>query len=290
MTTAVFGQTLLSALTVASVYAIVAMGLTLVFGVLDIVNFSQGQMVLGGAYTTFAVVAAGGGYWLGVALGVVVFAVLGGILDFLLFARTRDEPINGLLISVGLISIFTAVYVHYFGIQPETVQTPLTAEWHLGDVVVPASKVAVVATTILILLALSGFLLRTRPGAAVRAIGQNPDAAALMGIPVERMRTLTFALCAALAALGGGLLTAILPAEPALGDDWLVKAFIVLILGGAGSPRGAVIGAVIVAFVEAFATQLWSVAIANVVTFVLLIGVLYLRPRGIIVTTRASTL
>lgn len=290
MSADILGQTLLTALTLASIYAIVALGLTLVFGVLDIVNFAQGEMVLGGAYVTYAVVSAGGPYWLGVAAGVLAFAAIGAILDSALFARTRKEPINGLLMSVGLIAILETVYLRIWGVQPLDVSTPLSGVGSIGGVVVPLNKVFVIISTIVILAAMAAFLRRARWGAALRAVGQNADAALLMGVPVERVRNLTFGLCAGLAALSGGLLVAILPAEPALAEDPLVKGFIVLILGGAGSPVGAVVGAIAVAFIESFGTQIWSAGVANMLAFAVLIAVLYFRPQGIVAPRNATAL
>ena len=146
------------------------------------------------------------------------------------------------------------------------------------------------AVTILVLIALTVFLRLSRPGAAIRAVAQNSEAAALMGIPVERYRHIAFAVSAALASLGGVLLVAVFPVDPTLSDSPLLKGFIVLILGGAGSPLGAVLGALVLGVSEAFGIGYWSASGTQVLELVLLIVILYFRPTGLIRTAHEATL
>jgi branched-chain amino acid transport system permease protein len=287
---AVLGQTLIAALLLTSVYALVALGLTLVFGLMEIVNFAQGQLLLAGAYITYALVQQGLTYWLALGGAVALAFIGGGALDAALFARVRQQPINGLLLSVALIAILSKVFQDSWGLDPLYMPTPVNHIWHIRSVIVPANRVLVIGGTTAMLLATTLFLKKTRLGMAMRAAGQHAEAAALMGIGVERIRNLAFAISAALAALGGALLAAVFPIEPALGSDPLVLGFIALILGGAGSPLGALIGATILAFVDAFTTQLWSSAGAHVVAFALLIVVLFIRPQGLVGAPRETTL
>jgi len=290
MNAAILGQTLVSALQMSAVYALFALGLTLVFGLLDIVNFAHGQLLLGGAYLTFTFSYTPLGFWGAMICAVLCVALGGAILDVALFARVRKQPISGLLISVGLISVLEGIYRDVWGVQQLNIEPPFSGVWQIGDVVVSFNVMLVIVGAAIILLIQTFFLKSTRLGRALRATGQNAEAAQLMGIPVEAIRTLTFAIGAALAAFSGALLSTVLPVEPALGADPLIYGFIVLILGGAGSPLGAVLGAIIIAFVQAFATQLWSAGAASIIALGILIVVMYVRPEGLIRVQRRSTL
>lgn len=283
-------QALLNGLMLASVYALVALGLTLVFGLLDIVNFAHGQLLLLGAYLTFAVVDAGAPYVVALLVSVVVVSCIGLVLDAALFARVRATPINGLLISIGLIAILVNVIHEIWGPTPRNVPPPVQHVFRVGDVSLSASRLMIIVGTLVVLGALSWFLQRTRAGMALRATAQNAEAAQLMGIAIERTRHASFAVGSGLAALAGSFLAAVFPVEPVLGESPLVKGFIVLIIGGAGSPLGAVLGAVILGFAESFGVTLWSTGTAELLTFVLLIAILFLRPQGLVRVAREATL
>jgi len=285
-----FLRSIINGLVLASVYALVALGLTLVFGVLDIVNFAQGQLLLLGAYVVYGLSTKGVGYWTALPIVLVGSAALGYGLDSALFARVRKTPMNGLLISIGLIAIFGDVVQRVWGPDQYDVPQPITTVITVGSVRIPGARLLIVAVTILVLIALTVFLRLSRPGAAIRAVAQNSEAAALMGIPVERYRHIAFAVSAALASLGGVLLVAVFPVDPTLSDSPLLKGFIVLILGGAGSPLGAVLGALVLGVSEAFGIGYWSASGTQVLELVLLIVILYFRPTGLIRTAHEATL
>ncbi|MDQ1395781.1 MAG: branched-chain amino acid transport system permease protein [Acidimicrobiaceae bacterium] len=285
-----FGQTAVNALMLASVYALVALGLTLVFGVLDIVNFAQGHLLLLGAYLAYAFVNNGLTYWIALPVVVIIVAILGALLDVSLFARVRSAPINGLLISIGLIAVFANAYQQIWGVNTYNLPAPVTSVLTIGSVRIPAARILVIVSTLLFLAGVAWFLRRTRAGAATRAVAQQPEAALLMGIAVERYRHLSFAMSAGLAALGGALLAAVFPIDAGLGDAPLLKGFIVLIIGGAGSPLGAVIGALMLGGAESFGITYWSSGGAEVLAFVLLIAVLFVRPTGLVRTSREPSL
>jgi branched-chain amino acid transport system permease protein len=283
-------QSIVNGLMLASVYALVALGLTLVFGILDIVNFAQGSLLLLGSYLTFSLVDAGIGYWFALALVVIGVSLLGAALDVSLFARVRAVPVNGLLISIGLIAIFNNVFHEIWGPDVYNLPSPITSVISIGDVRIPTVRVVLIVATIVVLLAVAWFLRSTRTGTALRAVAQQPEAALLMGIRVERCRHAAFGVSAGLAALGGALLAAVFPISPLLGEGPLVKGFIVLIIGGAGSPLGAVLGALILGMAESLGITYWSSGGAEVLAFLLLIVILFLRPSGLVRTTRESTL
>jgi branched-chain amino acid transport system permease protein len=285
-----FFQSLVNGLVLASVYALVALGLTLVFGVLDIVNFAQGQLLLVSAYLLYGLTTKGFGYWEAVPVVVVGAAAIGYGLDATLFARVRATPINGLLISIGLIGVVENLIQRVWGPNQYQVHTPISTVVSVGSVDIAGSRLLVIGVTLGILVLLALFLRFTRPGIALRAVAQHADAAALMGISVERSRHIAFAASTVLASLGGVLLAALFPISPSLSDSPLLKGFIVLILGGAGSPVGAVLGAMILGVSESFGITYWSPSGTQVLEFVLLIAVLFVRPTGLIKTSHEVSL
>ncbi|MGE0304579.1 MAG: branched-chain amino acid ABC transporter permease, partial [Acidimicrobiia bacterium] len=206
------------------------------------------------------------------------------------FSRVRRSPISGLLISIGLIAILTDVFHTIWGPNGQTFPTPVRKVFRLGDVTIGGNRMLVVATAIAVMLLLAGFLRFTRLGKALRATAESPEAAVLMGIPVERIRNLSFAVGAALSGLAGGLLAAVFPVEPSGGEGVLIKGFIVLVLGGAGSPLGAVMAAVLLGIIESLGITYWSSAGADLIAFTMLIVVLFLRPTGLVPVTRDVTL
>jgi branched-chain amino acid transport system permease protein len=285
-----FFQALVDGIMMAAVYALVALGLTLVFGLLDIVNFAHGQMLLLGSYLVCALVGGSVSFWIALPVSVVLLGMLGYGIDFGLFARVRNSPISGLIISIGLIAIFSDIFRSIWGVNQKTIPAPLRTVFRPGGLTIPADQLIVVAAALVVMAALVLFLRLTRAGISLRATADNPEAAALMGIPVERVRNLAFALGAALSGLAGGLLAGIYPTVPSGGDSILVTGFIVLILGGAGSPLGAVIASLVVALIESFGVVYWTSSAATITGFIVLILVLFLRPSGLISRSREMTL
>jgi branched-chain amino acid transport system permease protein len=283
-------QALLSGLMLAAIYSLVALGLTLVFGLLDIVNFAQGQLLVLGSYLTITLAREGIGYWPALAAAVLAAAAIGYALDASLFARVRDDPINGLLLSVGIIAVCQTLFFRGWGPNSQSLGDPIDIVFQIGSATFQGNRLAVIGVTLVALAGLSAFLRRTLTGKALRATAEQSDAALLMGIPTERVRHLAFAFGAALAALAGGLFAIVFPIDPTVGDSPLIKGFIALIIGGAGSPLGAVIGGLFLGMVEALGITYWSTGATELLEFALLILVLFVRPNGIIRVARESTL
>lgn len=290
MSSDLFFQAVINGLMLSSIYALIALGLTIVFGLLDIVNFAHGQLLLLGAYLTYEVVDATGNYWLALPVALLVVGLVGAVADWTLFARVRETPINGLLVSLGLIAVFVNVFHEAYGPDPYRVPSPLTSVVEVGSVRVAASRLLVIGVAALTLVGLTLFLRRTRLGVALRATAENDEAAELMGIPVERVRHVSFATGAALAGVAGALMAAVYPIEPVVGDAPLIMGFAALILGGAGSPIGAVLGALVIGMAQSFGITYESSTFADIAVFSLLIIILFVRPRGLVRVSTDSTL
>jgi branched-chain amino acid transport system permease protein len=266
----------------ASVYALVAIGLSVIFGLSGIINIAYGDFMTLGAYVVF-VVAPGGAiaFLWGFIASAAAVAVLSIVLERVLFRFTLRRPVNGFLISLGLSQIIENGVAYHWGQDSVTVAPANAANWTIGGVIMSADRVIIIIGTVALVVGLILFLERTQTGTAIRAIAADREAAALMGIPVTRLVTGVFALGGLIAGLGGGFVALLEPPYPLLGAELVLKGFVVALVGGLGSVRGAVIGAVVLAFIE---TALVSGGLAgwtDVIEFGAVILLLVIRPQGL---------
>jgi branched-chain amino acid transport system permease protein len=264
-------------------YALVGIGLTLIFGIMNIANFAHGQFYMLGAFLAYMLVARLGlPYLAAVPLAVLAVAVLGWALEHTVFARLQDRsPMTAVLATIGLSILLESGALLTWGPQPEAIPTPFSPmPIALGPLFMTPARVFVLAITAVALVALYAFLNRSRAGTAMRATFQNRDAAALVGIDIAHMRAGTFALGAGLAALGGVLLGSLFLVHPTMGESATLKAFIVVILGGLGSVIGSAVGGLILGVAESFGTMVSS-AWKDAIGFLLVILILLYRPDGL---------
>jgi branched-chain amino acid transport system permease protein len=266
----------------ASIYALVAIGLSVIFGLSGIINIAYGDFMTLGAYVVF-VVAPGGAIafvW-GFAASAVAVAVLSIAVERALFRWTVIRPVNGFLVSLGLSQIIENGVAWHFGQDSVTVAPADSANWTLGGVVMSADRVIIILGTVVLVVGLILFLDRTQTGTAIRAIAADREAAALMGIPVTRLVTGVFALGGLIAGLGGGFVALLQPPYPLLGAELVLKGFVVALVGGLGSVRGAVIGAVLLAFIETVLVTAGLAGWLDVIEFGAVILLLIIRPQGL---------
>ena len=281
-----FLELLITAVLLAGLYATMAYGLGLIYGVLRIVNLNHGGMIMAGAYAS---------WWLHHALGldpylslvlVAVASFLVGMVTYRVLVRRLPRGAAGgvqsLLLLFGVWLILRNVAYLVFTGNDQTVRTSYsTRALALGPALVPVTRLAVFAVAIVILIVLHQLLTRTYAGKAIRAVAQNPDSCVLVGIPVERIYALTFGLGTALAGAAGLLGSTLVPFNPTFGAAELLKSFVVVVLGGLGSVAGTAIAALILAVVEVFAILVIRAYLTTAVGFVLLVLVLVVRPGGL---------
>lgn len=275
-------QQLANGVALGSTYALVALGLTLIFGVLLIPNFAHGEFYMVGAFTTYTLVALGLNFWLAALLGIVVVMALGCLVDLVVFRPIEKAPGLSLMIAALAASIVlqqTATLV--WGTEPRTIPSPLPGVLRLSYVSITHMQIVVVAALALSWLAIWVILHRSRLGLAIRAVSQNRDAAILMGIGMSEVRFATFAIGAALGGIAGALLGATFPIYPTMGGNPVLKAFVVLVLGGIGNLWGAVAGGLVLGMVEVLVAGYVSSELQDVGAFALLVAVLLVRPQGL---------
>ena len=266
------------------IYGLVSIGLNLIFGVVRIVNFAQGELVMFGMYGSYYGYAFLG---LNPYLSVLVVAPLVGLLGMaiqrLVIQPLRDEPNMQIFATFGLLIMFQNIMLavsrgEAFSIGGQVGADVLT----VGDLKISVVRLVTLVATTLTTIGLHLFLSRTMAGKAIRAVTQDKRAARVMGINVERTFLITFGIGAALAGMAGALLTPIYSITPAVGGNFILAAFAVVVLGGLGSVWGAYIGGLIVGVVEAFAGYYIDPALKNAIWFIIFLVVLIVRPSGLL--------
>jgi len=276
-------QTGLNAIYAASYMSLVAVGLVLIFGVMGVINFAHGELFMAGAYAVVALYAdLQVPFLFAVAAGLVFVGGLGLAMERALFRPLRDNPLGGLVASIGFLMILQATAVMGFGVRMEHIP-PVTQEVIVFSekVRLPLPRLLVMIAAVALLAALWLFLKKTRFGWALRASAQDPEAAALQGISINQTSRIAMFIGAGLAGIAGALTAPLVSVNPHMGHSVIVTAFIVIIVGGVGSLEGAVLAAVAYAFVNTVVTTFWDGVIADIVGLSLMLVVLIVRPTGL---------
>jgi branched-chain amino acid transport system permease protein len=277
-------QHLLNGLLLGATYSLLGIGLTLVFGLMNVVNFAHGEFYTLGAYAVFgALVGLGVTFLASIGLAIVVGALAGAICERVLLRPLRGESIDTvMLVMIGLwIAMQNAELLGWGGVA-RSVPTPFsTAPLALGGVSVSPLRLFVFAAAIALIVGAHLLLSRTKLGRAMRATFQDRETAALMGVSIERIHTITFAFGAGLAAAAGALLGPVFLLYPSMGDLASLKAFSVVILGGLGNFVGAALGGLVLGVAEELGAGYVSSGYRDAVGFVIIVLVLLLRPSGL---------
>lgn len=276
-------QTGLNAVYAASYMSLVAVGLVLIFGVMGVINFAHGELFMVGAYTVVALYAERFvPFFVAVVAGLVFVGCLGLLMERALFRPLRDNPLAGLVASIGFLMILQALAAMSFGVRmmyiPPVTQDVIAFS---NKVRLPVARLYVIIAAVVMLSLLWYFLKRTRFGWALRASAQDPEAAALQGISVTQTAQIAMFIGAGFAGLAGALSAPLVSVNPYMGHSIIVTAFIVIIVGGIGSLEGAVLASIVYAFVHTVVTTFYDGIIADITGLALMLIVLVVRPTGL---------
>lgn len=278
-------QVVANGLVIGGTYALMAVGLTVIFGYINLVNMAHGELyMLGGFFLYTTMVLIGLPFVVAFPATLAVAALLGLGLDHALIRPLRGKgEMVGILTTIGLSMILQNVALLVWDPVPKRVPPPIAAtNWSIGAVELAPVQVLVALLAVGIIAISGWFMQSTRTGRAVRATFQDPDTAALMGISVNRVYSVTFAGGTALAAAGGALLGMVFLITPTMGEVAVLKAFTVVILGGLGNFWGAAIAGILVGLVESFAATYVSAGYKDAIAFMILLAVLVFKPQGIL--------
>ena len=278
-----FIQQIFNGLVVGSIYTLIALGLTTIFGILGIAHFAHGSVAMFGGYLTYFLISALGiGLLPSFILAMAVGALLGVVLERVAYYPVRNAPpINSFIIALGLTLIIEKLNLLAFGIDQVIIPTPFVNVINIGGVTMPELRIYVLVIAAILVIGMTLLIQRTWIGMAVRAVAQNRAAAVLMGINVNSVSMFVFALSSALGVAAGTLVGALFAVAPGVSSGLVIKGFAVLILGGLGSIPGAIVGGMVLGVSEAFAAAFISSAYKDVISFLLMILVLLVRPEGL---------
>lgn len=285
-----FLQQLLNGLSLGAIYALIALGYTMVYGVLRFINFAHSDVFMVGAFIGYYVgrLVPEGTLWGGAIVFLVSMtgcAVLGVTIERLAYRRLRNAPtLNVLITAIGVSLLIESSGQVFFGAAPRTFPAIIpSANFDVGGLVISTNQLAVIVVTAVLVLCLQFIVYRTKIGTAMRAVSLNPKAAQLVGVNIDIVISFTFALGSALAAAGGLLYALNYPSiDPLMGVMPGLKAFVAAILGGIGNIPGAALGGLVLGTVETFVNgSQWS-TYKDAIAFAILIIILLFRPAGLL--------
>jgi len=279
-----FTELLIGGLLLGGLYALMACGLNLIFGVMRIINFAHGEFMAIGALTTVSLVAgAQMPYALALVVGPLLAAAIGLVIHRVVLQRLAGAPmIMSLLATYAVSTILVNVAILVWGGGYRGLPGVMSGSVQLLGVNVSVSRLVAFAVALGVSLGVWWVLEKTRFGRAVRSVSQAPELAEISGISIERVRNITFALGAAMAGLAGVLLAPTIASDPQLGVRFLIKAFAVIIVGGMGSYPGAIVAALLLGVVEVMGSYATGPVIGSALLYLLMLLVLLVRPRGLL--------
>lgn len=279
-----FIQSIFSSLIQSGFFVLWAVGLVLIFGVMGVVNFAHGELVMVGAYAIWLLHGQNGvPFVLALGIAVMLVTIIGLIMERFLFRPKRDDPLGGLICSIGVLFILQVVALVVGGTGPsKQVAPPFPGTLTLFDFVyIPYQRLFAFGVSLSALLVLLYFLTRTKLGWSLRAVALDPEASALQGININRTSMIAIGVGTAMAGLAGALMAPLTNINPHMGHNVIITAFIVTIVGGVGSLSGAVLSGVLYAVFHTFITVYASGTIATICGLLLMVLVLIIKPTGI---------
>ena len=279
-------QVLVNGVFLGCLFAVVAVGLTLIYGVMEVPNFAHSGIIALAAYATFSAGQHGLPFVLAAGIGIATGGLLSVLTELCAYRWVRANPAAAPAVALGLLLILQNTALRLYGGEGKALNTPYdSAIARVGGVSLAGVKVALIIVTVLALLSLSLLLRRTALGRAIRAVAQDREAAAMLGIPMQRQYTLAFLIAGLLGGVAAIAYAPTFQVSPYMADDILLSAFVVVVLGGLGSVWGAVVGGLALGLVESLGSAYVSASYQSAFGFLALVVILVARPTGLLTTT-----
>lgn len=280
-----FLQQIINGTHIGAIYALIALGYTMVYGIVKLINFAHGDIMMMGAYLAFLVLSnLGWPLWLAILISMAISALVGVVMEKLAYKPLRDAPrIWALISAIGVSFFLQNLFLLLFKPDPRPFPAPKITPLKIGGLQISGITVITLILSFSIMIILDRFIKKTRTGKAMRATSEDKEAAALMGISVNRTISITFAIGSALGALGGILFAVAYPQiDPYMGVMPGLKAFVAAVLGGIGIMPGAMLGGILLGIAESLTKGYLSTRWSDAVVFGILILVLLIKPTGIL--------
>ncbi len=277
-------QQALNGVILGCIYALIALGLSLIFGILEVANFAHGEFYMLGAFLAlFSMTLFGVPFFVALLVAMAGMALVSALAERIVFRPIVGKPlINGMLLSFGLSTALANLALYFFKADPRKIVSGLSGiRFRFFDLFLTGERLAILILSIALVLGLAWFIQYTRTGKAMRAVAQDRVAAQLAGINVRRIYSVTFAISGALAAAAGTMVGAMFFVSPEMGFTVVLKSFVIVILGGFGKIRGVIFAAILIGLVESLGGGFISYAYKDAYPFILLILLFIFKPEGL---------
>lgn len=276
-------QASFNGLSLGSIYALVAIGITLVFGLTSLINFAHGQFLVLGLFLAFSIHGdVPEPFIISLLVVVLVVGLFSFTLERVILRPTLDQPINGFIVTVGILIVMESLMVEIWGREQLRYFGPFTGVTRVSNIALSHERLLIIGASALLIGSLFVLLKKTELGRQIRAVSDDPEISELMGINVSRMISVTFVIGSVLAGMAGVFLGTLFALGPFDGAQFVVKGFAVALIGGLGNPAGAVVGAAILAMGESYIGTYIGGEWSDVLSFALMFGILLVRPEGIL--------
>ncbi len=282
--TAEIVQQLVNGLIIGATYGLMAVGLTMIFGMMDVINFAHGELyMLGGVFAYYLASLLGINFFGSIALAVVLVMVVGLIFDQLVLRKLRNEPtLITILVTIGLSIFLQSTVMLFWGPSPQSIPSPFSSKAiQIGFIFLTPFKIFMAVITVAVIFGLHLLIQKTTLGKSMRAVFQEKESAAIVGININQVYAINFALGSGLAALAGALLGTLFVVYPNMGLIAVVKAFLIVIMGGMGNFLGAIFGGLLLGVVESMAAGFISSSYKDLFGLLIVMILLVVRPYGL---------
>ncbi|MCJ7507667.1 MAG: branched-chain amino acid ABC transporter permease [candidate division Zixibacteria bacterium] len=281
MSIEVFWQSLVNGLTMGMIYVLIALGLTLLYSIMHIVNFAHGEIyMLGGFVSYYLVTRLEFNYFVSLPITMGILFVVGMILEKLFFSRVRGNFMHCLLVTLGISLIFQSLGWTFFGTEDVNVPSPISGVIKFGSIFIPKQRLLSALIGLFLVGLLYLLISKTKIGRHMRAIEQDSEASELFGVSINLVNMVALGIGFALAAIGGALIGSIFVLNPSIGLIPMLKAFVIIIIGGLGSIGGCILAGLLLGIIDSVVATLLGANLAYVVAFAILILIIIIRPRG----------
>ncbi|WP_066256102.1 branched-chain amino acid ABC transporter permease [Neobacillus drentensis] len=286
----IINQLVANGLVIGLTYTLFALGVTLIFGILGMINFAHGEFYMLGAFGSYILQQELGlNYFQSGIVTIVIICLIAWLIEkFTLRSLLATDHLNSLLATFGLSIVLLNLVAIAYGTTPRQISSPFNGVVHIGNVFITQQKIVVVLLGIVVIVLLNLFIKHSHLGKLMRAVSQNSMGAMVSGISIKRIYSFTFIFGVSLATLAGILIGPTTYVTPTMGTSVMLKGFVIVILGGLGSVPGAIIGGMLLGFVETGASSLVGNSWKDIIGYVILILVLLVRPQGIFGFQRRS--
>lgn len=273
----------------ALILLLIALGLAIIFGLMNVINLAHGEFLMLGAYTVLSIQMAGGPFWLGLIAAPLAVGLFGLVIEEVVIRRVYHRVLDTILATWGLSLLLKQSIVLVFGPGSHSIEDPISASVMIFGAPYPAYRLFIMAISLLVVTATFLFFFKTRVGLAARGVIANRNMAACLGINTRNLDRMTFSLGAALAGLAGAVIAPLISLDPHLGLGYLVPAFLAILVGGLGSIMAPVVGAAGVGVTENLAATFLSPVYAQLIVFITAVLVIRLAPGGLLGKKRRQT-